>query len=153
VTAVAEAAIEFPVIEDVRYGQEWIERLFLLRRIGAITTAVLGAAFALVAALIIGTAIRIAVFARKDEIYIMKLVGARDGFIRDPFRLEGAATGFMGGVLALLLTWGTHQGVVRTFSFTLEWIPNTWVFMGLGLGVFFGVLASDLAVWRYLREI
>jgi cell division transport system permease protein len=105
-----------------------------------------------VAALIIGTAIRIAVFARRDEISIMQLVGATNGYIRRPFLLEGAITGLLGGLLAALLTWGMHQAVYH-FLFTLEWIPQAWVLGGIGAGVLFGVLASGLAVRRYLREI
>ena len=103
VATVAARAREFSFVEDVRYGQEWVERLFSLRRMGALTAGTLGIAFAVIATLIIGAAIRIAVFARKDEIYIMQLVGARDGFIRRPFLLEGAATGLLGSLLALLL--------------------------------------------------
>jgi len=152
VEEVASAAEEFPYVEDVRYGREWVDRLFFLRQIGAITAITLGIAFAVVAALIIATAIRIAVYARKDEIYIMRLVGAKHGFIRRPFLLEGAMTGLLGGGLALLLTWGTHQ-LVFHFLFELDWVPVSWVLLGLAGGVFFGVLASSLAVHRYLREV
>lgn len=152
VESVAEAARELPVVEDVRFGREWLERLFSLRRMGAVTAITLGGAFALVAALIIGTAIRIAVFARKEEIYIMRLVGATNGFIRRPFLLEGALTGLGGGLLAVLLTWGAHRGV-QEFLFSLEWIPRPWVLVGIGGGTLFGILASGLAVRRYLREI
>lgn len=152
VEAVSEAASGLPAVEDVRYGREWVDRLFALRRIGAITAVTLGGAFALVAALIIGTAIRIAVFARRDEIAIMQLVGATNGYIRRPFLLEGAMTGLLGGALAVLLTWGAYQSVYH-FLFTLDWIPGSWVWAGLGAGVVFGTLASGLAVRRYLREI
>jgi cell division transport system permease protein len=152
VERVAGIARELPMVEDVRYGREWLERLFSLRRVAAITAVTLGVAFALVAALIIGTAVRIAVFARKEEIYIMRLVGATNGFIRRPFLLEGGFTGLLGGMLAVLLTWGTHQAVFH-FLFSLEWIPVVWVGIGLGAGLLFGVLASSLAVSRYLKEI
>ena len=152
VEAVAAAAEGFPVVEDVRYGREWVERLFLLRKIGGFTALVLGAAFATVATLIVGTAIRISVFARKEEIFVMRLVGARNGLIRRPFLLEGAATGLLGGALALALTWLTYQAVYQ-FLFALEWIPMSWAWGGVGIGALFGILASGLAVRRYLREV
>jgi cell division transport system permease protein len=152
VQTVAGAATQYSFVEDVRYGSEWVERLFLLRRIGAVTTMTLGGAFALVATLIIGTAIRIAIFARKEEIQIMRLVGARDSFVHRPFLLEGAVTGFLGGLLAVLLTWGAYRALF-SFLFDLEWIPAGWVLGGLAAGTLLGVLASSLAVRRYLREV
>ncbi len=152
VEAVSVAAEALPAVEEVRYGQEWVDRLFFLRRIGGITALILGLAFASVATLIIGTAIRIAVFARREEIFVMRLVGARDSLIWRPFLLEGAVTGLMGGLLALLLTWLTYQAV-HQFLFQLDWIPPTWVLGGLAVGVLFGILSGNLAVRRYLREV
>lgn len=152
VEAVATTAEGFPVVEDVRYGREWVERLFFLRRIGGFTALVLGGAFATVATLIIATAIRIAVFARREEIFVMRLVGARDSLIWRPFLLEGAATGLLGGTLAILLTWLTYQAVFH-FLFALDWIPMSWAWSGVGIGILFGVLASNLAVRRYLKEV
>jgi len=152
VEAVVAAAEGFSSVEDVRYGREWVERLFFLRRIGGITALILGAAFATVATLIIATAIRIAVFARREEIFVMRLVGARDSLIWRPFLLEGAITGFLGGTLALLFTWLTHQAVSR-FLFPLEWIPMSWMWGGLGFGILFGAFASNLAVRRYLKAV
>ncbi len=152
VARVADLASLYPFVEDVRYGRDWVDRLFLLQRIGAITTGVLGTAFAVVAALIIGTAIRIALFARREEIYVMRLVGATHGFIQRPFLLEGAVTGVFGGLLAVALTYGSYLAVSRLI-FRLEWIPLSWMVAGVGAGVVFGLLASALAVRRHLQEI
>jgi cell division transport system permease protein len=152
VARVAERLTIYPFVEDVRYGQEWVDRLYLLQRIGALTTTVLGGAFAVVAALIIGTAIRIAIFARREEIYVMRLVGATNGFVRRPFLLEGAFTGALGGLLAAGITWVSYQLVSRAI-FRLEWIPVSWVLAGIAGGALFGLLASGLAVRRYLQEV
>ena len=152
ITRVATTVDAYPFVEEVTYGREWVERLFTLRRVGAITSAILGAAFGVVAALIIGTALRIAIFARRDEIYIMRLVGARGSFIRRPFLLEGAIAGLLGGALAVAPTWGTHRTVDRLL-FSIEWIPAAWAGIGVGLGILFGVIASNLAVRRHLREV
>jgi cell division transport system permease protein len=152
VSRVADRAAIYPFVEDVRFGGEWVERLFLLRRIGGIATGLLGGAFAVVAALIIATAVRIALFARREEIYVMRLVGATNGFIRRPFLLEGALTGLTGGVLAAGLTWGSHQAVSRAI-FRLEWMPPDWVGAGIAAGGLFGLVASGFALRRYLREV
>ena len=152
VAQVAEIARNYPFVEDVAYGREWVDKLYTLRRLAGVTTAVLGAAFAAVAALIIGTALRIAIFARRDEIYIMRLVGARNGFVRRPFLVEGAIAGLLGGVLALLLTWATYRAVVG-FLFGIIWIPASWAAAMLAAGAAFGILSSAIAVRRHLREV
>ncbi|HZD04911.1 MAG TPA: permease-like cell division protein FtsX, partial [Longimicrobiales bacterium] len=141
VEAVAEVAGAYPFVEDVAYGREWVEKLFSLRRLAGVAAAVFGVAFAVVAALIIGAALRIAIFARRDEIYIMGLVGARDGFIRRPFLLEGAFAGFLGGALAVGLSFLVFRLIYR-FLFSLSWLPAPWVGIGLAAGIVFGVVAS-----------
>jgi cell division transport system permease protein len=152
VEEISAAAMRYPFVEDARYGREWVDRLFALRRIGATTTFAMGAAFALVAALIIGTALRIAIFARREEIYVMRLVGATNGFIRRPFLLEGAMAGLIGGGLAWFMIWGTYRGVYA-FLFEVAWIPPTWIFAGLVSSAVFGAFASTLAIGRHLQEL
>lgn len=148
----ASIAQAIDIVEDVEFGREWVDRLDTLRRLAGVSSLALGFAFAVVAALIIGTALRIAIFARKDEIYIMRLVGARDGFIRRPFLLEGFLTGLAGGVLAIALTFTAHRAVSR-FLFQIDWLPAAWVVGGLLAGSILGGLASSLAVHRHLREV
>ncbi len=152
VERVSESAAVYPFVEEVRYGEEWVDKLFTLRRIGAATTAVLGSAFAVVAALIIGTALRIAIFARRDEIYVMRLVGAKGSFIRRPFLLEGAMAGMLGGLVAWGLTYATYRGVY-TYLFEVAWLPGEWIALGLLTGGLFGALSSALAIRRHLREV
>ena len=149
---ISATAAVYPFVEDVEYGREWVDKLFTLRRVGAVSTAVLGGAFFLVAALIIGTALRIAIFARRDEIYVMRLVGAKNGFIRRPFLLEGAMSGFLGSLLAWLLTYLTYRGVYG-YLFAVAWIPSSWIAAGVLGGMTFGVFASGLAIRRHLREV
>jgi cell division transport system permease protein len=152
VERVSQAAMLYPFVEDARYGREWVDKLFTLRRIGAATTTVLGSAFAAVAALIIGSAIRIAVFARREEIYVMRLVGAKNSFIRRPFLLEGAIAGLLGGLVAWGLTYATYRGVY-SMLFEVAWLPTAWLSLGLLAGGMFGAVSSALAIRRHLREV
>ena len=152
VELLASIAQAMDIVEDVEFGREWVDRLDTLRRLAGVSSLALGFAFAVVAALIIATALRIAIFARKDEIYVMRLVGARDGFIRRPFLLEGFLTGLAGGVLAIVLTFAAHRAVTK-FLFEIDWLPAAWVVGGLLSGAVLGGLASSLAVHRHLREI
>ena len=149
---IAQQAALYPIVEEVQYGEEWVDKLFTIRHIGAVTTTVLGTAFAVVAAMIIGTAVRIAIFARREEIKIMQLVGARDGFIHRPFLLEGGITGALGGLLAVALTYATFWSVFR-YIFEISWIPWAWAAVGISIGIVFGVFASGYAVRKHLLEV
>lgn len=152
VHALADAAAAYPFVEDVRYGQDWLDKVFLLRRVAAASAMVVGGAFAAVAALIIGSAIRLAVFARREEIAIMRLVGATNGFIRRPFLLEGLMAGILGAAVALPVTYAVFR-VLSDAVIDLVWIPDAWIATGLLLGALFGMAASAVSVRRHLQEI
>jgi cell division transport system permease protein len=141
-----------PEVERVRYGKEWLDRLNRLQRIGSVATAILGIAFSVAAALIIGSATRIAIFARRGEIQIMRLVGARTGFIRAPFLMEGLLTGLAGGALAVGATWGMWS-VITESVLPLEWIPWSWTAVGVAAGALFGLFASFVSVRQTLRQV
>ena len=149
---ISQAAQDYPFVEDALYGEEWVDQLFALRRIGFAIAAALGAVFAMVAALMIGLALRIAIFARREEIYIMRLVGARSGFIRGPFLLEGALVGLAGGTLAAGLTYVSYRGLSIYMS-DAAWIPFNWVAIGLIAGSLFGAISSAVAIHRHLQEV
>jgi cell division transport system permease protein len=149
---VAELVGGFPFVEEVRYGQDWLDKVYLLRRVAGAAAVVVGGAFAAVAALIISAAVRLAIFARRDEIAIMRLVGATRGFIRRPFLVEGLLTGALGSLLALPATYLVYR-LLSDSVVELEWIPAQWVLLGLVVGSFFGVFASSRAVHRHLQEV
>jgi cell division transport system permease protein len=152
VERVATRLREYPFVDDVRYGSEWLDKVFLLRRVAGMAMMVLGASFAIVAALIIGTAIRMAIYARRDEIQVMRLVGATEGFIRGPFILEGLLTGLAGGFVAVIATWIVYSTISRSI-FRLEWLPETWMAAGIAAGAIVGIVASTIAVRRHLQEV
>lgn len=137
----------YAFVEEVRYGQEWVNRIFSLRRVAAVVAGVLGAAFAVIAAMLIGTAVRMSVLARSEDIAIMQTIGAPESYIRRPFVLEGLLTGVVGGVVALGLTWGVHRLVDGTFL-AVSWIPDLWVVAG----VIGGGLLGMAAAWRAVRN-
>lgn len=102
--AVAQLAAQLeqtPGVSDVRYDRQWLDRLLsavgLIRGVGLL----LGAFLTIAAALTVANVVRLALWARRDEIEIMHLVGAPQTFIRGPFVMEGVLQGGMGAVLAL----------------------------------------------------
>lgn len=152
VKAVAARISTYQFIDDVRYGQEWVEKLARIRNIAGIAGIALGLAFAAVAVIIIGTTIRMAVLARSREISIMRLVGATDGFIRRPFLIEGFVKGILGGCAALLLTWLASvlidRYIVKANFFSME-----MAVAGILAGAVIGLLGSGVSVGRHLRRI
>ncbi len=152
VERVAQRLSSYPTVEDVRYGRDWVSKIVSLRRIAGGASAIIGGAFAAVAGIIIATAVRISVFARREEIQIMRLVGATDGFIRRPFLVEGLLTGLVGGLLAVLLTWATCQ-VVDVSLIRVAWLPMEWAMAGVAAGAVYGFLSSAVAVRRHLRKV
>jgi cell division transport system permease protein len=139
-------------VEDVRYGRDWLNTIYMLRRIAGGVAMVIGGAFALVAAIVIATAVRITVFARREEIGIMRLVGATDGFVQRPFLLEGLASGLLGGILAAALTWATYR-LLGSTMFRVEWLPGQWIVLTVLAGTGFGLLSSLIAVRRHLSQV
>ena len=149
---VAERLRGFSFVDDVRYGREWVEKLDRLRRLAGAVSLAVGAAFALVAVIIIGTTIRMAVLQRSREIVIMRLVGATDGFIRRPFLLEGAFKGLLGGLLAVALSWAAYSAVTR-FLFEGEFFTPTQALAIVVFGTVIGLLGSALSVGRHLSRV
>jgi cell division transport system permease protein len=142
----------YPFVDDVRYGEDWVKKLYDIRNIAGAAGIALGLLFAAVAVIIIGTTIRMTVLARAREISIMRLVGATDGFVRRPFLLDGFLKGIVGGLLALLLTWGANAVISRSLIQTTFFDPGIATLGVLGGGII-GLLGSALSVGRHLRRI
>lgn len=152
VKRVASRVRAFSFIDDVRYGEEWIEKLYRLRNIAGIAGLVLGLSFAAVSVIIIGATIRMAVLSRAQEISIMRLVGATDSYIRRPFLIEGIAKGVMGGLLALLLTYVARTLIDRYLIQTVFFDARV-ALLGLLFGALIGLIGSSVSVGRHLRRI
>jgi cell division transport system permease protein len=152
VKAVADRVKSYEFVDDVRYGEEWVTKLYHLRAIATGTGLGLGLAFAAVSIIIIGATIRVSVLARAKEISIMRLVGATDGFVRAPFLIDGFMKGIVGGLLALLLTWIAYR-LIDTRFIKLVFFDPRLIFIGIACGALIGVLGSATSVWSHLRRI
>lgn len=153
VRRIAEQLRTYPFVDDVRFGEEWITKLYRIRNIAGVAGAALGLAFAIVAMIIIGATIRMGVLARGREIAIMRLVGATDGYVRRPFLIEGFAKGIVGGALALLLTWGTMRVLDTYLHFETVFFDRRMALLGIAFGAIIGLLGSAVSVGRHLRQV
>ena len=149
---VADRLRGFDFVDDVRYGSDWVAKLDHLRDIAGAVGLVVGAAFALVAIIIIGTTIRMAVLHRGSEIAIMRLVGATDGFIRRPFLLEGLLKGLLGGALALGLCYGAYE-LVNAYLIHADFFTTGQALAGIGVGGLIGLVGSLVSIGRHLRTV
>jgi cell division transport system permease protein len=152
VNAVADRLRGFTFVNDVRYGRDWVEKLDRLRGLAAAVGLVVGAAFAVVAVIIIGTTIRMAVLQRSREIAIMRLVGATDGFIRRPFLLQGALKGLLGGLVAVGLSYSAYV-LINRFLISASFFTGLQAVAIVGFGTVIGLIGSMLSVGRHLRRV
>lgn len=147
-------------IEDMRYGQQWLERfnafVDMLRFIGLI----LGGFLLFAALFIVSNTIKLTLYARRDELEIMALVGATMRFIKIPFLLEGALQGLFGGLLALGFLAGAFSLVfeqsIKSFwltpaDFQLLFLTANQQFGLILAGVLLGVLGSLTSLRRFVR--
>jgi len=122
---------------------------------------ILVAALSLLAIFLIQNTIKLTIMARADEIAIMRNVGAKNGFIRAPFVVEGIIIGALGAIVPILLTvygyiylYKYTGGVVISNMFTLI-PPHPFVLklslILLGIGMVVGLIGSFFSVTRYLR--
>lgn len=148
-----------PAVFKVSSFEEQIEQLSGLSRVLNLLGLGLAMVLGVSAVILIANTIRLAIYARRDEVAIMKLVGASNWFIRVPFLLEGIIVGMLGAGLAVLTVYlGTQMiqdatsgiGIV-TFSVGSSFFLR-WGVLFLVFGAAAGVLGSVLGLSRYLRE-
>ncbi|MDI6688911.1 MAG: permease-like cell division protein FtsX [Actinomycetota bacterium] len=144
---------------DIKYGQKVIPKFFkvtwIIRVVGGIIIAVL--CFA--SLVLIANTIRLAIFARRKEIAIMKLVGASNWFIRWPFLLEGILQGLIGAVAAILVLYIARLSLISKAKEALPFLPISFsevIFWKLMLiltlaGILIGVTGSAIALRKFLR--
>jgi cell division transport system permease protein len=153
---VADRLRGYGFIDDIRYGREWIEKLDRLRNIAGVVGLTIGLAFAAVAVVIIGVTIRITVLQRAREITIMRLVGATNSFIRGPFLVEGAIKGLLGGLVAILLSYGTYllfRGQIELATSGIVFLKSAQIGLGVVFGIAIGLGGSLVSVGRHLRNV
>lgn len=159
--AVAAAVQHLPGVQDVEYGAGYVDPA--VRTL----TAVRAAGYALVGLLLLGTlfnilnAVRVAMYARRGEISVMRLLGATRGFIRMPHVLEGLIVGTVAAALALALLTPAYLSMARrvqefapVFPVVTEKATLVPLLGGVALlGILLGLLGSLFATRRYLREL
>lgn len=157
VDVVADQLSGLPGVDEVQTANETIKRLSRITNVLTAGMALFVVVFGLAAVLLIANTIRLAVFARRREIGIMKLVGATNWFVRVPFMIEGLLAGLVGSLLAGVAVWGLVVLMQRVQSYaplldaTIGASTATQVvLLTAALGVIVGALGSGIALRRFL---
>jgi len=161
VRALADRLKKVPGAKDVDDGNAWLDGAEqLLAGLHAAGLA-LFAGLALGTAILVSNTLRLGVFARRDEIEIMKLVGATNAFVQAPFLIEGLLQGLLGAILATLALLGVRAALAARVGALLHdsaalsraaLLPSRLLAALVLGGAVLGLLASALAVSRHLRR-
>ena len=147
-----------PTVEEVRDEQRLLKNLFAVTRVLRTGVQAVAIIMLVAAAGLIGNTVRMAVFARRKEIAIMKLVGATNWFIRIPFLIEGVVEGLLGAVMAVLGIFAMKVLFIDPLRGQVSFVP-TWVGTGeilstipwiIGAGILIAAVASLVAMRRFL---
>ena len=140
---------------------DYADKFISVRNVISIVSLVLIVILVFVSLFIMSNTIKLATFGRREEIAIMKMVGASNSFIRCPFVIEGLILGIVGGGLAYLAQWGLYRALeakvaqslavsfIEIVPFSSLWLFVLVVFMGVGIVV--GAFGGAIAIRNYLK--
>jgi cell division transport system permease protein len=157
---------QFPQIEEIQYGQEWVENVSAIVHIFRLTQWVLGGLLLVGIVFIISNTLQLTISSRKEEIELMHILGASPAFIRVPFYVEGLIQGLLGTGLAVLFLFYLYYKVLFYKVFFLyvtpsmrEWLagipilflPSDKIAMMILGGMVLGFFGSFVASMRFLK--
>jgi len=154
------ALAEVPGIDDVEAYEDVAGGFITIRNVAGTVCVVLIAVLFVVSVFIIANTIKLTTFDRRDEIAIMKMVGATNSFIRWPFVYEGFLLGLFSAVIGFFLQWGLYEAVARSVAGNdtinlISVVPfaDMWVYVAMifaGAGMLIGVGGSLSAIRKFL---
>jgi cell division transport system permease protein len=156
----ADRVRALPFVTQVDYGQEALERLTAIAKALQLFSLVAFALVFLTAVVVVSATLQLAIYSRREDIEIQKLVGATDRFVRAPFLIEGLVQGALAAALATAALWAfaffATPRLAALFPFLDIGSRSTAVELKLvgelfGLGCAMGLLGSVVAVRRFLR--
>ena len=150
---------KIPGIGEVQYGEEWVRRFTTFMNFLRLVGALLGGFLVLAVVFIVSNTIKLTIYARKDELEVLGLVGATRFFIKAPFLIEGVVHGAIGAVLAIGILTLCYLGFLHNagnfLSFNpadagLAFLPPAYLAGLLGGGIFLGFLGSLTSLKRFI---
>ena len=156
----AEEIENIPGVVKISAAYELAEGFITLQSVLQIATLAINAVLLVVSLLIISNTVKLAMYDRKDEIAIMKMVGATNGFIRLPFVVEGFVLGMVGAAAAFGLEWLLYDALVERINMVdtlnlFSFVPFTELLLPMvatfgGCGLFVGILGSWTSIRKFM---
>ena len=143
---------QFPGVEAVRFGGEWVRRLDALDAGARRAALVAGLVVALALVFVLHNTLRLAVLARRQQVEIQIRLGASDGFVASPFVYEALLETLAAAALALLLVLGLQQALAQRLD-GVTFLPPSWALSFVGGALLLAWLASVAALGRILRTV
>jgi cell division transport system permease protein len=151
---------QIPGITEVQYGEEWVQRFNTFMNFFRLVGALLGSFLAIAVLFIVSNTIKLTIYARKDELELLGLVGATRFFIKAPFLIEGVLQGALGAVLSLIALTGCYYAFlhnagnflsVNPSAAGLSFLPVTHLAAVLAGGVLLGFIGSATSLRRFIN--
>ena len=149
---------DLPGVVKVRAEYELAEGFSTLQQVLQLVSTAVIAVLLVVSLLIISNTVKLAMYDRKDEISIMKMVGATNGFIRLPFVVEGFTLGMVGAALAFAMEWGLYDALVEEIATVdslklFNFVPFEHVLIPMiGTFAFAGLFVGIVGSWTSIRK-
>jgi cell division transport system permease protein len=145
-------------IDEVQYSQEWVERFQAIMGAVKIIGLVFGGLLFLAALFIITNTVKLTIFSRRDEIEILKLVGATNRFVKIPFLIEGSIQGFLGGSVALIVLFLVYVAIITKVDLSIGFASLDIIFLSpqfilllLLMSSIIGFIGSTVSLGRFFR--
>ncbi len=145
---------------DFRYGQDWLDRFESMLNLLRIAGAVLSGFLLFATLFIVANTIKLTVYARREELEVMSLVGGTSMFIKSPFLIEGALQGGGGGCLAIFLSYllftlflasGLENLFLASGAEEIIFLPPFYLVSVLVVGIFIGIFGSLISLRKFVR--
>jgi cell division transport system permease protein len=150
--ATAKQLQQFPEVEDVRFGGEWVKRLDVVAHAIQQGAVVVGLIVALAMMFVLHNTIRLSVLARRPQVEIMSRLGATDRFIATPFVIEALLQAAIAAVRALLTVFAFQQAFVARVV-PIAFLPWVWIGAFFGTAIALAWVTAMLALTRVLRAV
>jgi len=149
-----------PQVEEIEYGQKWLTKFSYIIRMFKLTGYALGILFFIASVFIVANTIRLVLYTRREEIEIMRLVGASDGFIKVPLYIECVIQGALGGIIGLTILFlvyvsvlsNVEQGVTSGFI-NVKFFSFGIMSLILLCSMFTGWLGCFLSLKHFLKTV